>query len=319
MKPPYVEYGARVTAPPPFSCHEGHFQALVLKGKSTSIVDLCERVLNQPAAGSAHYTPVGEHVLLLTGSFARIASQAPGFGARGSIKETQLSLWVPALANNPNTSPPQSDSLCMFVPYIFVDNPMSYLGGREDYGYPKALGQFEPHSGLGATISLNAYGGDFAASNQAEWRQLLKIEGPKATAAAVAGGAWKTGPELAALLGEAAGPTAAVQSPAILGLIWSLIEDLLEERGQQIFLKQIRDAGAADVACYQALVEAPVEVSNVQWRPSFSEWKLTVKHLDSHPIAADLGVESQTTRLTYEIKFDMNVGTGTIVAPKAMI
>jgi len=68
------------------------------------------------------------------------------------------------------------------VPYIFVDNPMSYLGGREDFGYAKAMGQFQPPSALGTRITLDAFGGDFATGNQASWLPLLEIEEPQAAA-----------------------------------------------------------------------------------------------------------------------------------------
>ena len=37
----------------------------------------------------------------------------------------------------------EAKRLCMAVPHILVDNPMSHVGGREIYGFPKALGRFE--------------------------------------------------------------------------------------------------------------------------------------------------------------------------------
>jgi hypothetical protein len=323
MMPGYVEYGARVTAPPPFICREGQFQALVFEGTDAALSALCEKMLNVPAAGGALYSPIGRHVLVLTGSFAKVASQAPGFSERGSVRETQLSIWVPARASYPQRDPADRESLCMLVPYIFVDNPMSYLGGREDFGYAKAMGQFQPPSALGTRITLDAFGGDFATGNQASWLPLLEIEDPQAAAgshaALVASEEWKSGSELAALLGGGADPSDTAGAIASLGLLRDLLEGLFQGRTRQVFLKQFRDGGAAEQACYQALVEAPAQVENVRWRPSLREWKLTVNPLDSHPIAADLGLESQATRLSFDVAFDMTVATGTIVAPPSMI
>ncbi|MGH2864997.1 MAG: hypothetical protein ACRDJX_07070, partial [Solirubrobacteraceae bacterium] len=110
--------------------------------------------------------------------------------------------------------------------------------------------------------------------------------------------------------GAGAGPAAGE-----LGLIASLLEALLDGRVRQVFLKQFRDAGAADTACYQAVVEAPAQISNLRWCPSLSEWTITIHPLDSHPIANELGVADQTTRLTCQLDFDMTVGAGTVVSP----
>jgi hypothetical protein len=316
VSPEYVEYGARVAAPPPFTCREGHFRALVFKGARTPLTALCDRMLNGPAGGACHYSPIGEHVLVLTGSFGYVASQAPGFDERGSVRETQLSLWVPTLAS---TASPKASSLCMLVPYIFVDNPMSLLGGREDFGYPKAMGQFAPPSALGSAVTLSAFGGDFAPGNQAAWHPLLELVGPQ-TAGANASAEpedWKAGAELAQLIGEGSA-TGTDAGAAELGLIRSLIEALLDHTAQQVFLKQFRDAGSADTACYQAVVEAPVQVSNVRVCPGIEEWALTIYPLDSHPIGLELGVVNQSTRLTYQLAFDMSVGTGTIVSPAVL-
>lgn len=315
MTSAYVEYGARVAAPPPFTCREGHFQALIVDGVEASLNALCEKMLNGPADGAAHYTPIGEQLLILTGCFARVTSQAPGFSERGSARETQLSLWVPTCATYPQTSPKEGVNLCMVVPFIFVDNPMSLLGGREDFGYPKAMGQFAPTDALGTVVTLAAFGGDFAPTNQAAWCPLLELEGPQSAAARDAQEGWKSGPELVQLFSDRAGDAGPTAAATDLTLIGSLIEALLDGRAQQVFLKQFRDADSADTACYQAVVEAPVRVSNVRWRPSLHEWTLTIDHLDSHPIDTELGVKSQTTRLTYELDFDMSVGIGTIVAP----
>ena len=62
------------------------------------------------------------------------------------------------------------------MPYIFVDNPMSYLGGRETYGYAKTMGRFSPESGLGEAVSLQAYGGNFGRDEGAAWRDFLELE-----------------------------------------------------------------------------------------------------------------------------------------------
>ena len=326
---PYVEYGAHTTAPPPFASSRGRFQGFLLEGDRTRIDALCERMLNVPADGAVEYMPLGHHVLMLTGSFGQVSSLAPGFEGMGFVEETQISLWVPLAAGHRDGARFVPDRLCMAVPYIFVDNPMSYVGGREDYGYPKSMGRFDPSNGLGDPLQIQAYGGNFAPGNQAGWHPLLELARVSANAATVTapGGAdvevpetrWHGAQDLVALLRQ---PPADGTAPCVwpdIAFIEELVKDLAHGRARQVFLKQFRDAASAGSACYQAVIEAPIQVSGISWRPSLHEWQVTVHPLDSHPIADDLGVSTQTTRLTFELGMDMIVDPGVIVAPNPML
>ena len=60
-------------------------------------------------------------------------------------------------------------------------------------------------------------------------------------------------------------------------------------------LKQLRDAGTADVACYQKLVEGTVELENLQWRAAAGTWVVEIDVLESHPIGEDLSVATSTS------------------------
>ena len=171
----YVEYGSRVSAPPPVECRKGSFLALAVKGDAEKIGGLVTRVLNVPADGKVEYRAPIDRMLLLVGSFAQIGSGAEGFRDWGTMSETHLSLWVPLAAGHDDGGTFVLDHLALTVPYIFVDNPLSYAGGREDYGYPKAMGCFTPTDGSGPKIELSVFGGDFGRGNQAGWVRLLTI------------------------------------------------------------------------------------------------------------------------------------------------
>jgi uncharacterized protein with NAD-binding domain and iron-sulfur cluster len=332
-RPAYVEYGGRVTTPPPFYCSEGRFQGLVLKGDSALIADLCQRTLNDPAAGTVEYRPLlGPYVVMLTGAFARICSQAQGFESWGYIDEAQVSLWIPLTAGRSVAGLFIPERLCMSVPFIVVSNPMSYAGGREVYGYPKSLGVFEPQAGVGDPLAVKIFGGDFSTNSRAGWKVLFEIARANATATSASAakaargsaaktakkstrsGAWHKPEQIVDYFQSFAAEDWHV-APDIT-LLGDVIKSLVKKEARQVFLKQFRDASEPGRACYRAVVEAPIQVKDASWRPSLEKWHVTVNQCDSHPIAAETGVVTQNTSLTFDLSMDMLVEPGVVVAPR---
>jgi uncharacterized protein with NAD-binding domain and iron-sulfur cluster len=171
--PPYVEFGGRATAPSPFACEGGRLQGLLLEGDAWRIAALVETMFNVPAGRQLQYRGLGSNVMLLVGSFQRITSLTPPFDRWGAVRETQASFWIPVLAGRDLGDVFVAERLLLAVPYVFVDNPMSYLGGRETFGYAKTMGRFDPPDANGAHINMQAFGGDFGRSEGADWRDFL--------------------------------------------------------------------------------------------------------------------------------------------------
>jgi hypothetical protein len=320
---PYVEYGARDTSPPPFESEGGGFLGLALKGDPAKIDDLIKRMLNEPAGGKVVYTRMGSYVVLLVGTFPALrASRFPG---GGYVSETQLSLWLPVKARAANGV----ERVCLTAPYIFVDNPLSLECGREDFGYPKSLGHFQPERWNGVSMQLKAFGGNWGYVNHAAWTPLIEIglaggaplAGIGAAAAPGAPGvALATTPEevAAALTRRALLEQGGVSPDSLLGwinIVLGFIKEVMEGKVKQVFLKQFRDASTPDVCCYQAVVEALAEVKNVSSSESLQDWQVTLYNLDSHPMFEDLGLVSQSTRLAFECHMDLTLNLGEIVAP----
>jgi uncharacterized protein with NAD-binding domain and iron-sulfur cluster len=318
--PRYVEFGGRATTPPPFSSTEGEFTGLVLKGDAALIEDLCKRMLNDPAGGVVEYRPLmGSHVVMLTGHFGRVASEAPGFANWGYVDEAQVSLWVPLVAGRTVGPVFVPQRVCMAVPFIVVNNAMSYAGGREIYGYPKTLGRFDPTSGVGDPQKVQIFGGNFTAESQAGWHTLLELARTRGAGAKPKGakrsprrGPWHDLEEIVSYFQSAAAEDWDVVPD--LSLLGDVITALVKKDAQQVFLKQFRDVTLPARACYQAIVESPIHVTRTSWRPSLDEWQLTINEWDSHPIHREMGLSTQTTRLTFELKMDMIAEPGVVVA-----
>lgn len=311
---PYVEYGGRAGAPPPFRSTEGRFRAWLVKGEANLIEQFVERVLNVPAEGAVRYSPIiGEYLLLQTGSFGSVVSEAPGFQGTGFVEEAQISLWVPVWSETREEGGGyRLHSLGMACPFIVVDNPLSLVGGREDYGYPKTLGRFDPATGVGDPLTVEVFGGDYSPTEKAGWHTLFQISGEAAPAAA---------PQWIPLEDAAAHITDDLLGLELpdLELIKKILALLTGKETVQVFLKQFRDTARAGAACYQAVVEAPLEFLSSSVAPALQTWTIAIDALDSHPIARELGVApSQTVRFCLDVRMDMLVEPGQVVAPPAL-
>jgi len=315
----YVEYGGRGTAPPPFLSTEGVFRGYLLAAEEEQIVKLVERVYNVPAGGKVVYRPMfGKWVLLQTGAFGKISSQAKGFENWGYICEAQISVWIPVAAGRMERGKFIRERVGMAVPYIVVSNPMSYAGGREIYGYPKTLGIFNPRSAVGDPLKVEAFGGDFSANSLADWRLLFELS--RTGAAPQPGGAGTPWQQIEEVLEQMprAWEKIAAGVPEV-GVLESILKALVGEETLQVFLKQFRDVAGpgqgSPQACYRHVVEAPIRFLSAEVRPSFEEWKIVIHHLDSHPIDVELGLRDQTTFLGFDVKMDFIAEAGKIVAP----
>jgi hypothetical protein len=310
--PAYVEFGGRATAPSPFSCAGGQLQGLLLQGDQGLIATLVNRMFNVPSGRAVQYRSIGAHVMMLVGDFQRVTSLTQPFDRWGAVRETQVSFWIPVLAGRDLGDVFIAERLLLAVPYVLVDNPMSYLGGRETFGYAKTMGQFNPARGIGDHVNVKAFGGNFGRNEGADWRDFLEViaGSPRPTA---------TPPERSSgplplvrhLVGDM--PELTEGAEVVLGdlqLTTGLIGDLLAGRVGQVFLKQFRDATDGTRACYQAVVEAPVQIRRVESSLSPRDWSIKVHPLDSHPIGDELGVTGQTATVAFDIEIDFVVENG---------
>jgi hypothetical protein len=89
----------------------------------------------------------------------------------------------------------------------------------------------------------------------------------------------------------------------------------LDKTAQQVFLKQFRDAESAGDACYRAIIESPVLVTEPSLQALGQEWQVTILGPRSHPIVEELGIESQPTSWTFELGMNLEIDVGKVVAP----
>jgi hypothetical protein len=220
--------------------------------------------------------------------------------------------WIPVAAGRQVGGAFIAERLGLATPYILVDNPMSYLGGRETYGYAKTMARFDPEDGLGDRTVVSAFGGDFGRDDGASWRPFLEIAadpGPDPEDELR-----ETAEIVSHLVGDLVRDERGAAMLGGIGLAASVVDDMFAGRCRQVFLKQFRESTDGTRACYQTVVEAPIDVKRSVLRPSRRDWEVVIHHLDSHPIGEEMGVVTQRPQIAFEGELDMVVEVGVDVA-----
>ncbi len=283
---------------PPYLQENVQLAAFLLSADGAQLTALCDQFLNVPANGKFQFTPLLDSVLL-TYADMQISSLDERDRQVGKMNETEVGFWVLTLASRRVGDVWVPDHLAWFMPTLFVDNGYAIMAGREVYGFNKMGARFEkPERIQRPFINMSVLGfKQFAPDAIAQMEPLLSITPP-----AEAGGTdWQNWDEAKTELGDKSG----------LGELTRLLNDNVP----LVFLKQFRDAENGRLACYQSLIEAPMEVGTFRgggWLPAGCQ--LTINQLDSHPIADVLGLSLQnevaTAQTAVWMQFDFTLKSG---------
>ena len=314
----FTNPGGRVAArpgPQPFIAQGVRMYGFVFEGKEAKLEALCARYLNHTEAAVTYHAVPPFWVFLTFTEAKRLACRNTPYSQMGSSEEQEAALWLMTAAVDRRSAVPEVRA-AFFIPYIFVDNSLAVTQGREIYGFPKEMGQFAGFPAAGETVddvTVSAFAVEtFKKSSQADFLPALRLHrtGPGSS---VAGGTWATFDEAAraitALLPELPTRIAAdIEVPAKL-----LTQFLPPQR--MVFLKQFHDAADGRQAAYQAIVETEASVTAFRSGAHLpGAYRLTLPVLDSHPIAADLGLkDGQQALLSYTLDFDFALQAGDVI------
>ena len=138
---PYIEYGALATAPGPLLCERARLYCFMVRTDRARVQQLCDRVLKEPTAGALRYlVPRLAPVVLTFGTIAGLRSLHPDHAGRGSASEPEAAIWVPTIAQRYEEGRYVDEHLAVFMPYLWVDDPIAFASGREVYGFAKTQG-----------------------------------------------------------------------------------------------------------------------------------------------------------------------------------
>jgi len=136
--PDYVDRGGRQVWRPPYMARETEVFGFVVECRREAIDRLLRRDLVEPSGGALDYRCARDRVAILFARIGRLASADHRDTLRGYVSELEVSVWCLAadvLAGG---------RLVWYLPYVFVDSGQAAASGREVYGYPKQMADFEP-------------------------------------------------------------------------------------------------------------------------------------------------------------------------------
>jgi Acetoacetate decarboxylase (ADC) len=308
--PPYVDYGALMTPPAPFQSLNTSLWGFWAQADSERISQLCDKVFAQPTGGAVRCRPLSHYLMITWGSIAKVVSATPPYDQRGGVAEPQVAIWIPVALRDPMSS---DERFAMFIPYLWLSNPMSLATGRELFGYPKSGGKPEfPAQGADPqTWKLSVFGLDYSADSIAGWdHPLLEV--------VQANGSLEDDEDELGSLHDVARDAAGrlFEDRNVIGgfeIAESLLVDLVADRLPNVFLKQFRSVQDGLQAAFQQVTEADYEITKLSAWPVLRQHRLTVHRLDSHPVIDELGLQSQTLAAAYRVKMNFNVGGGRVL------
>jgi hypothetical protein len=346
----YVDYGALATAPGPLLCERARLYCFLISTDRARVQQLCDRVLKEPTGGALRYVvPRMAPVILTFGTIAGLRSLHPDHSGRGSASEPEAAIWVPTIAQRYEGGRYIEEHMAIFMPYLWVDDPIAFASGREVYGFAKTQGWMprlgdprgEAHGrppDPPESLMLDVYGtAEYGPGSELQRQRLLTIRrrpGRRGGAADAGVEVGAEGDDLASLVAHFISeldPTVgleparrsldAIRAPlrAARARGAALAELLSGQVVHHVFLKQIRDAEHGELAALQQVVEARSSVlpgSALRWRRLRGTYELSINQLASHPLADDLGLASEhAVSLAFAAEFGFRMEPGVIRWP----
>jgi uncharacterized protein with NAD-binding domain and iron-sulfur cluster len=313
--PEYVDYVGLGTAPSPVECEDAVLYGFVFPADRRALAGLCDAVFARPTRGQFRtLVPLG-WIILTFGEVPRIKPTLFPWCEMGGACERQAAFWVPVIALHNGQA-----SVGLFVPIMWVDNPLSLAGGREIYGYNKNWGEISiPTPGVGPPrLSVRAYGGDFGKGKQAGTHDLIDLAPSHATSFSRAADdpGWK---DLDSFLSLAErellhAPLESIDAPG-LTLVASPPAHFPETRSlPMFFLKQFRAVSNGRLASQQQVTDGGTTIKQFRWTRLPGRFELSLHTLSSHPIANKLGLhQPQVTTRAFQIRTDFVLEDGRVL------
>jgi uncharacterized protein with NAD-binding domain and iron-sulfur cluster len=310
--PEYVEYGALATVPSQLLCEGAHLTGFWLEGDGDKLAALLDKVFDVPSGGAVRVEPIGHYLMATFGVIDRITCTVPPFDRMGAVTEPQVALWMPTIV----TGPGGQSEMAWFVPYIWLDNPISLCSGREVFGWSKTFGwPVLPDDGGPNVWALDAYGMNYTGSEPPARRRLITVTERERDGDAAADGGESALGRLRELADDVAGKLLDTADAGLQAALAAAGCELPLGNLTEVYLKQFRDIADGKRAALQQVVQAKMGVELRSATPLLGRFDVTIEHLDSDPLFDELGLKDGRALLAYEVEMDFTVGDGTVIWP----
>ena len=294
----------------PYTQKQARMAAFLFAADMVALTVLCDRYLSTPTCGAYKYVPLMGN-LIMTYTEMKNSSLDERDASVGCFGETEVAFWIPTLVMRKVADMYVPERLAWFLPYLFVDDAIAIAAGREVYGFNKQWGQFQKPVDLQNPEFTTSVMGirQFDPASQAQLEPLLRV---KQLNNAV------SQPEVSWLDWQSARDDLSSElvknsSGSVENLVMEYAARLMTDPAALVFLKQFRSAVDTRQACYQAIIEAPIHITQFKAGGFLRQaYQLEINPLESHPLAKSLGLpaEAQTASASAWLELDFSLGAG---------
>jgi hypothetical protein len=300
----FISIDGESQLPPPYRFPDVSINSFKLEGTIEAIQQLCDKLLNIGAREERgfEYYAASKYVDLEILHYPRMECTSPPFADQGFSTQNEIYFRVMVAKMRISGNLIVFDSIGLFVPFIFVDNPWSVISGREVIAFSKNLAKFEPDDPAGAgpypmKVFANVFN-PYDPNTCLRLEEIVSIQG----AARAAGSKPPTGPW----------PWGDIDFSGVNDMVQDFVRyssDISQPRFSMIGLKQFRDAQNPSNACYQALVESEGSASNIVF-DDLPPADVSIARYDSLQIAKSLGFPQGTLTpiREYNLRCDLTFG-----------
>jgi len=302
--PKYINYTSNLHVNPPFQLLRADLYCFWLPANCERLQAVLDERLNFPDR-KVRYVPLLPSVLCIYADTPQAWSGDPEDRKEGNISMNETVFWILAVEQTLGDDGDwKSQRMVWFIPYIFVDNPLELIAGREVMGYPKAWAkvQMPRNRHFPDTFTIDPVSfARFTPETDFIYNRLMTVQRhPEDPDSEVSGDEWEMADAAKAVKSfideRRKADGTCPETIDDLGDIWRLFKsslgDLTDGAMPAVFLKQFPAADASGNAVYQALVESEFKVNGFfgGWALDKDEFTYKFEHLDSFPMAEDLGI-----------------------------
>ncbi len=140
QRPAYIYTGGSVVMHSPLALKRASMYGFFLKGQLPQLQQTVDSALNQVAASRMEFKVLSPYVMTTFTRIAHANSTTPVDENKGWITEIDIITWV--MVGRLDKAG-KVEYVYWYPCHVFVDNAMALINGRELYGYPKYLCQYE--------------------------------------------------------------------------------------------------------------------------------------------------------------------------------
>lgn len=313
-RPPYVNYPGNPIMHPTLVLDDANMYGFFVKGNLDNLQATIDTCLNEPAQGKATFKALSPYVMVTFTHVGKAYSDNPPDREKGWITEIDIVTWIMVGKMVEDDGEEKLDHIYWFPHFIFVDSSFALINGREIYGYPKYLCQYQMPTQAGDpadyfSCSVESFK-TFSPDTKLTLNPLMEIKQVGTE------NAWQ---HIVDVAEEGAELLRSI--PDLLDMNINGIEqaiDMIFSPGiDQIYLKQF-PTSYDETAAFQSIIHTPTPIKAIHSVSLASaEYKLTAYQVDSFPIISALGIKEgeQDVILPFHVNFDFAVGDGEVIAP----